>query len=448
MRKTLQGLISIFPIVFDRIQAFSKPLYGFHGIVPNRIPLGGFHVGSSEDLETEVLEFLRHQERGGGVSIAVSVVLDAVAVKAKKIERGFALYDNAAVPSHQSDLDAALMEWPAVYMRTTLHHGLQHSSSSHSLLDNMRRTSRSHMDKSSNSNDGSSGMLRPRSHDSSKQVSHVGKSELNVLEYAPQSGGPSRSWPHASWKSLVAVLTGTGEGSDDPEDGVDVDMDMGRPTLFNNIERVSLRNLELDFALPSWGLDSSFRGGLDRGSSTRKLNRNNEQTTFHISAISDYMWLVVMIKPIEESRWHRRRASKLADDEIADFLSDFSRRLRMAGMYQVSRAHEVRKETTKKGSMGAELMKELVKERIWDDEHVQMFLQSVKEGFRLRAPMSSLTVPLTSSPYRIRFRSSRSKSPLFGRGLSSLRPKPLPDMQTSAAALFLGPDLMHVMGIE
>jgi len=464
MRQTLQRLISIFPIIFDRIQAFSKPLYGFQALKPDLLPRGESHLGRSEDFESQILDFLRRQDKAGGPSMAVSVVLNASAVKQKKvehlkIERGFALYDNPLGAAQDNEAgDDLIAQWPAVYMRTTVHHGLQPSSSSHgNILENMRRTTsradRSSMlvsrlqDKSSYSNDGSASTLRPWSSESTKHSSGAWNSELNVLEYAPDSGGPSTSWPHASWKSLVAVLTGTGEEADSPVE------ETSKPSIFEGFEHASLRNLELDLkslSLPTWAgtRDDDMleeKGGRSPFSS-RKLPRNNDQTAFHISALSDYMWLVVMIKSGEESRWHRRRSSKVVEEEASEFLAHFAGRLRMAECFQASRAQELREGTMKRNGLGSDLIDEIKATHIWNDEDVQIFLQALKVAYRLRAPRNSLAVPLNSS-YRLGFRSAGGKSPKFGRNFARASP-PLPNLQISAAALFLGPDLMHTIGME
>jgi hypothetical protein len=455
MRQTLQRLIAMLPIIFDRIQAFSKPLYGFQALTPDCLPRGENYLGSSEDLESQVLDFLRRQDKAGGPSMAVSVVLDASALKLKKVERGLALNETTVNSTKQTDSDVVVSQWPAVYMRTTVHP----SGSTHgSILDNMRRNtsrtdrssmlgSRSHMDKSSCSNDGSSSTLRPWSNDATKHPAGDGKTELNVLEYAPESGGPSTAWPHTSWKSLVAVLTGTGEDPDSPVE------EASRPSILESFDHTSLRNLELELkslTLPAWAgarNDDILNEGADRSSlSSRKILRNNDPTSLHISALSDYMWLVVMIKSGEESRWHRRRSSKVVEEEVGDFLADFAGRIRMAEWFKTVHAQELRETSIKINCLGSNLVDEIKEERIWNDEDIQIFLQSLKDAFRLRAPRNALTVPFKSS-YRLGFRSTGTKSPKFGRSFSRA-PPPFPNLQISAAAFFLGPDLMHAIGIE
>jgi hypothetical protein len=460
MRQTLQRLIAMFPIIFDRIQAFSKPLYGFQAVKPDLLPRGENYLGWSEDLESQVLDFLRRQDKAGGPPMAVSVVLDASSVKQKKgehskIERGFALSENPLGPTKQTEAcDDVISQWPAVYMRTTVHHGLQPSSGSHgsSILENMRRNTsradRSSMlgSKSSYSNDGSSSTLRPWSSESTKHSAEDGNSELNVLEYAPDSGGPSTSWPHASWKRLVAVLTGTGEEPDSPAE------ETSKPSIFESFDHASLRNLELDLKSLTWAggardNDTMLNDKGDRSSfSSRKGLRSNDPTSFHISALSDYMWLVVMIKSGEESRWHRRRSSKVVEEEASDFLAHFAGRLRIAGWFQASWAQELRETTMKRNGLGSDLIDDIKAERLWNDEDLQIFLQSLKDAFRLRAPRNSIAGPLKSS-YRLGFRSTGGKSPKFGRNYSRATP-PLPNLQISAAALFLGPDLMHAISMD
>jgi hypothetical protein len=150
-------------------------------------------------------------------------------------------------------------------------------------------------------------------------------SQLNVLEYAPEPGSVASSWPHSSWNNLVALLTGTGELPSSPvqEDTM--------TSIFEQLERTSFRNLEVEFP----------------PTSSPKRLRFTAQTSFHISALSDYMWLVIMVKGGEESRWHRRRASKVVEEEVRDFLDVLTTLLRVGDWIRASHAQKLRQATMK-----------------------------------------------------------------------------------------------------
>lgn len=116
----------------------------------------------------------------------------------------------------------------------------------------------------------------------------------------------------------------------------------------------------------------------------------------------------------------------------------------MADLFKPSRALELHKSECF-GVLIRNIRQELV---FWNEQDVQVFLQLLKESFGLRAPRSNLTLPLGSSPYRMGFRAFGGRSPKFGRGGPPRQSSPHPNMRTSAAALFLGPDLMHILGME
>lgn len=472
MRQTLQHVMSILPIVFDRIQAFAKPMYGFQdGSEPSTsVPLP---LGATQDLESMVLEFLRRQEKAGGPSMAVSVVLDAGRTSNLSIERGCTVFETPALEIAQmEDSEAARLQWPAVYMRTTAHHGaLTAAAVPGGLLGGIRRSSsrkdrvgrpgsRSHEDEGNNHAQGSH-ILRSWSNDVAPTNTNGGHFEnkgLNVLEYAPEVGSVASSWPHSEWSSLVGALTGTGEPSVGSANG-----ETSKASIFDRLERTSSRNLaEVDLIslpLPKWTevSGSNFsEESLPTASptSSRKQLRFNAQTSFHISSLSDYMWLVVMVKVGEESRWHRRRASKAVEDEVQEFVNGLGTLLRVADWFRASHARLLRQKASDSSFVSSsgihdfDLADEVKIERLWDDDDTQDFLLSIKEAFKLRSNHISLAEPLKSS-HKISFRSiATKKSP---RRIQRGTPRALlhrSSLQASAAALFLGKELMHTIGVD
>lgn len=442
-------MISILPIVFDRIEAYAKPLYGFQNTSLATSKHFSERLGPSQDLEQMVLEFLRRQEKAGSPTIAVSVVIDAVKTSNLHIERGYTVVDSSnTVDSTQiKEAEAARLEWPAVYMRTTTHRAL--SINPGGLLGGMRRsasrkdrvTSRSHEDDSITSTP-SSKILHSWSVDGSPVArSRQEATQLNVLEYAPDSGSVASSWPHSSWNSLVALLTGKNEIPSSPlQEEEDT-----KTSFLDRWERASIRNLEVDFkSLAKWPGSVETAPSDSPLLSSPKTQRSSVQTSYHISALSDYTWLVIMVKVGEESRWHRRRANKLIEEEVQSFLSDFSTHLRVGNWFRASHAHKLRQEMMKplssassSGYRDFDIVDKLKMKqaRKWDKVDLDELLQSLKGAFRLRSPRRPLV------DHTIGFQ-ALSKSPRRQRRIP--RSSPLPSLEASAAAFFIGPDLMYI----
>jgi hypothetical protein len=165
------------------------------------------------------------------------------------------------------------------------------------------------------------------------------------------------------------------------------------------------------------------------------------------------MWLVIMVKGGEESRWHRRRASKVVEEEVRDFLDVLTTLLRVGDWFRASHAQKLRQATMKAFSFASssyhdfDLVDEMKKVRNWNQDDLHELLQSLKGAFRLRSPRRSLAEPLHKS-YSLGFRSlGTMKSPRIRRGMvrASL---PRPSIQESAAAYFMGTDLMHAIGVD
>lgn len=173
LRLFLINLLSMMPVFFDRIDAFSSPLYSFQkqllaregqhvtgaeskglfGISglqaqPSSRQLqndndhsrdisvcpaaerdvGPEHYGTANNLDAVVIEFLRKHQNKGGSPLAVSVVFDSASAKQPNFERGFICSPNMdkAKPKNDTECssqDDPLRLWPATYMRTTIHAG-------------------------------------------------------------------------------------------------------------------------------------------------------------------------------------------------------------------------------------------------------------------------------------------------------------------------------------
>ena len=456
---TLQNLISIFPIVFDRIEAFAKPLYGFNeSQMENRLlenPLPD-RLGPAQDLEQQIVEFLRKQEKAGGPAIAVSVVLDAVNTCNLRVERGFTLQEQTSTMSSSplKESEAKCLEWPAVYMRTTTHHGLTSSQSSGGILGGMRRSKGSSQSVARQSTEGdatlkptrstSASILRSWSADtSSPRVTGKYKPEekqLNILEYTPDSG--SSAWPLSAWGSLVALLTGTAEEAPPTLIPELPSMDLAS---FGSIEE-NLKSL----SMPKWPGSAPLTmspGSHPSSPSTpalrRKMSMVCENTSFHISHLSDFMWLVIMVKGEEESRWHIRRSRTVVEDEVREFFKKTAPVLRIGYWFAVYHVHKVRVQKIKTlKSQRRRLFTEIQKERSWNDANVQELFEALKEAFGLRSPRAPL-VEAPRSTYIGGFRALGSRSPSFWRGPRTARSQDV-SFDASAAFFFLGPVLANL----
>jgi hypothetical protein len=495
LKRSLQRMIATMPILFDRIQTFSKPLYGFNrNLIRHTSPeQDASRLGADRDFESDVLDFLQRQEKAGSPAIAVSVVLDAVLTANLRVERGFALAETSptSIPSSPTigeginPSELIMDHWPSVYMRTTMHHGVSAATSGGGILGGMRRTthrsndhklglagSKSHEEApSQKTRTASSNILRswsneasPNAAQDSAKKSHRG--QMNVLEYGPESGSATSSWPHSTWKSLVALLTGAGDPLASPASTNDA------VAPVNTSPFASFGPIEVDLkalSLPNWsGLNSptvTTNNPPQASSALRsKLAKSDSQTSIHVSAISDYLWLVVMIKGEEESRWHRRRSRADIEDEARQFLLDMAPLLRMSNWFsskvEISQLRQgtlkasASKSTslTSKNNHGEHgLINALKAERDWDEDDLQEHLATLKELFGLRPPLRPTVGPLRQmSSYGLSLGSAIAgfkRSPRFNNRRSTRATAATnSSLRTSAAALFLGVDLMHAVG--
>jgi hypothetical protein len=494
LNQSLKHILSILPIVFDRIETFSKPLYGFNqslmeSSMRDTNSTNTNRVGPAKDLECDVLEFLKRQEKAGGPAMAVSVVLDARGTNNIRIERGVVLSETTTTNNNNLDAveAAAHIEWPAVYMRTR---GVWPppggaTAAGHGLLGGIRRSSTKRQNavgreqsRSTEEDAGSpvqqSKLMKSWSTDASSQTRRTPKdSPMNVLEYAADSG--TLSWPHSEWNSLVGRLTGTGDvepSSPESSHHEEMFISLRWPGTFIGSPQQQQHQPE-----PESSESPPLTPSSSPPTARPTFTRSNLQTIFHISALSDYMWLVVMVKGEEESRWHRRRSRTVLDSEIREFLDGMATFLRVGDWFRASQVQKARlsiKQSTLAGLVAPskdqhhqyacehKWMLELKQDRRWDDDDdMQDLLHSLKVELGLSLSVSSprrrrttLFEPLTKrgSPYGIGsgFRSSISAIYSYNtprssrRGTGVLRaPRSAPSHQTSAAALFLGAELVH-----
>ena len=490
-------MLSIFPVVFDRIEAFSKPLYGFSET------LAGDHVqavspsrlGPAEDLEPFVVQFLQNQEKAGGPPMAVSVVLDATQTKNLHIERGFSLADSTTKDQSSDNvnsIESAKLEWPAVFLRTTTHHGTVPSTSTAGagILGGIRRSAVSRkeavrrpatrsldsdasmksLSNSSINRPTSSSLLRnwststesnnasssPVSSATSRKKAAAQQEQLRTLmEYSPDS-----SWPHTAWPNLVALLTGNGDmSSGNPESPIP---EPPAPPL-----GIRHRSNSSSGSITFPGMIFHGTGERNEGISpqpsspgapglTRRMSQSQTkmETNFFVAQLSDYMWLVVMVKAEEESLWHRRRARAVVEEEVRDFLKVLSKLLSVAEVFAASRIVELHERIAKatKTSRPHDLQQVMKTQRVWNDKELQEFFQIIKETFGLRLPRGPMVKP-TRRLSLAGFRTFTSRSSPGAWQTPSLRgrnriprKKESTSLETSFQHLFLGGDLVSALG--
>ena len=336
MLQSFDHISSMLPIYFDRVQTFATPFYGFNvAALWNRSSKNDSNVKSNKQacvssFSDSVTDFLRRQEKLGGPPTAVGLILNATGASNLHTERGFWLSATAAPSSsaapisggvdlpdlgnlHTSggvvgntnnhgptekvtqqlevsplpklDEDPMVVQWPAVYLRSTLHlatmasitssgrvgsiaasassSGLRGSPRGSGLLRGPPGSSLLHLPTwsssstgalASTSTSGTQGLntsnpsspsgtrLRKQARISvpvSPRVASQQRQRMacppRVWEYAPDTG-TIKSWPHSDWKSLVSILDKQKSHS------LLADQLSGEPTSSNNGTRATERH--------------------------------------------------------------------------------------------------------------------------------------------------------------------------------------------------------------
>jgi hypothetical protein len=462
MQKAFQETLSLLPIYFDRVHAFATPFYGFDTCAlwqqqPNpgssRTPDGHTH---RTDWDAVIIDFLKRQEKLGGPSMALAIVLKAQATGNLHVERGFRVETDAET---KDEKDPRVL-WPAVYLRSTMHLTTSSQSVRSSPHNSgvLRLSQSSMLSNWSSSNTGSAGgttsspfsISRKRPTSATSPTSLVRKStsgniisqqqhHYSVLEYAPDTG-TATSWPHNDWDLLVATLMENGDAG------------AAGPRTSPKLRAIGYMGADDDVGPSSGVVDDNdapifiapFRDLSNRMVSTKVIKAFGRHSIFHAMALGDWLHIVVLVKDKEDdSRWHRRRVG-MDDSEIRNFLSDsLACHLCPRGIFSsLNRALALQMEMPEKrltipSSSGTS----------WANEkQVQDFLDTVKQSFGLRpvsrlAKESNRTYSFYGTP-----RSPSSRGALLAANsraerhcrLTKARQAKLAD---SAVAFFLGPEL-------
>jgi hypothetical protein len=212
-----------------------------------------------------------------------------------------------------------------------------------------------------------------------------GNENLNVGR-DPNPMAVNSSWPFTSWPNLIALLKG--------------------------VVRSPLRQLGTPLPIHWLQVDA--------------------ETSFHATPVNDSMWLVCMLKTSDENRWHRRKISKLAEEEIQYFFNEFARHLQFSEMLNPAHVLEIRRQKMGSKSFPVDLGEKLLLQRrdfFRDDDNFIDLLQSLKEDLGLRSPRYKET---RDASYRLGF---RVKSPA--------KPRLHRDIKDNHFVFFLGSQLMN-----
>lgn len=441
LRETLKGIIGTFPIIFDKVSAFAKPLYGFDedmevsNAAGDESSVTTFRTHFMADaFEAEVVDALHKYERIGAVSVAV--VVDAVRTSNPRVESGFCPVDASASSrgggggggggtdiAIGSDLEAATrQEFPAVYMRTLsapiisslpgsprnvaspaqspstdisgglllVGRGMRRDTSR---KDRLKRAGSLQYDDASTSSPQLLAGAR-KSWSTNNEDAAVGspapgrkKKAMNTLQYGSEDG----NWPHSEWTSLAAVLADCSDAS---------------------VSRLS----------------------------------HTHQTLYCVESLSDSMWLVAMMKNSEHatSGWHwqsARPTTETVEDDLRDLVSNLAQMVRISDRFHAPSAQLFRDNFLDRSSdeIGTGLSEEL-KERGFEKGEIgeEGIFRLIKNQLKVLAQVNSPNATPGSS-------SLPTRSRLLRRGRRGSTRNRNTAHGESAAAFFLGRDLMHTI---
>ena len=437
------------PFYFDRIQAFAGTLYGFD---VKQLAQGSDTKAPSKDWNTDVLDFLRRQEKGGGPSTAVAVVLDAARTNNLHFERGMQFTTPVVNEEDQKrELQDLRLCWPAVYVRSTLYLGSMTA----------RGHLRSERDSGAASNASSSTNLLPTWR---KSEHHSPSTAALTNRKTPTESLQSQtlmeydgSWPHSEWEKLIALISPDTVAAimanlnrinleAMPESG-NAGTDQGVVSFRVEMEESRLARLEHSMAE---GAARLFDVGNAPKSTFRRMSdaepaSTSAASTFHITPLSEFVHLVVIVKGEEENRWPRRR-NPLTDQEIRAFLDSMASKLRVSGQFSprsMPRNSKVKVRLAAFQSISYGTANGL--SEMWSDASLEALLKAVKNEFGLRPTQEGGTILSRNSPSRrgLRFSPGRlSLSSTHERGSTSQLSM---SVEKSAAVFFMGTELASVV---
>mmetsp|Transcript_36337 Transcript_36337/g.75601 ORF Transcript_36337/g.75601 Transcript_36337/m.75601 type:complete len:885 (-) Transcript_36337:1599-4253(-) len=397
---SLQVFCSLLPIYFDRVRAFAGPLYNFdttHPAVSN----------SSQDWDSNILQFLRQQAKIGGPPTAVAVILDAVSTNNLNLEKGFSLSSKATtnpLPASQDLTTDARTIWPAVYLRSSTMVTLDRSTSVSGASRGNSRTSFAQLTRGTSASSANASAASAMSNPTS-----------NVLQYGSELSDThvATSFPHTEWVSLATVLAETTiEALEDESHGetlpsvLSVRMtyegiaatykEDGNELVKEEIEEISAsmrlrtsveKNQNIfgalsDFFKVDHREETAFNkeyAGIEGGSA-------RQSSSFHVVSLSSFLSLAVIVKSEDPDGSFLRRRGKLSDSDIRTFLNNTAENLRVSQIFNAACLPPYHEEDTRKTANSKSLSPALLDlpTNDFSEQVLPAMLQRVKGAFGLR----------------------------------------------------------------
>ncbi|GAX11547.1 hypothetical protein FisN_22Lh237 [Fistulifera solaris] len=179
LESCFKRILATLPVFLDRTRVHASSTYG---LVNTKFPISN----SYDDLEVEILEFLRCQEKLSGPPAAVAVVLDAEGTSNFHPEQGFCLSSNMVHSSKDQDC------WPPVFIRSTIHSASSKSSSLQNVLPGAHSNGTS--------------VPSPHARLSGRKTFEGQKIATTAMEYLQEITESPLPWPHSEWETLTELL--------------------------------------------------------------------------------------------------------------------------------------------------------------------------------------------------------------------------------------------------
>lgn len=487
MNESFQRIRSLLPIYFDRTRTYANHCYGINTSLCMDIDKckqnepGNTEYTEPDDFDSIVVDFLHRQNKLGGPSMAIGILLDAMSTSNLHVERGFSV----SVNTETSKSDDVRTTWPAIYLRSTMHlptptppkndtggSGM-FASSQASLLSNwaagnsygLNIPGGSPFSMTSRKQPliGTSPTTTPPSHRKGKTLSlsvapqlpfadvtdtttaaATLHSNLHALEYGPESGTVT-SWPHNDWASITRILNDC--------------------RCQNNMPHVGGHSYQLD-ALNDEKVNENEQM-LDKKSLV--LEVETELSTVYYLSLGPFLNFVILVKDMDgNSRLPQRRKTHTNPDDIKRFMREIlGPKLMVSTIFATAfvapflmEREQAPTKEIKNRPYGSSKPKEqlylptssvgislLSSTSFWSNEHqVQEFLCIIKSSFGLRpsSPVRSSSIIMMNMNNNSLWGTPRTPTEVMknfqqqGRDTRSYNNM---SETASAAMFFLGPDL-------
>ena len=322
--------------------------------------------------------------------MAITLVLDAVRTRNLDFGRGFVVHRSSESSAELTPVEKERKEWQAVYTRTTVNSGsvspLGRSPSGGSGMSIMRRglqqgsfrarQSSSKRDVLASDDDFSrsvTNIIRAASQDGTSTSLQAQHANMHVMEYPPETG--PCSWPYTEWSHLVELIREEFEASSPTQDHGSssardaVTVRQPEPKVSDtNAAKSSLIPLSPSSLVPS-----------------PPPPRPIASSSFHMIRLSDYLWMVAIVKCEEEGKWHLRRTRGHNDEEIRAFLDGMSFKLKVSSLFDKKSTVGAKKATRPSDPQHLLPGHDLARVwQEWDEANTEGFLRALKKSFQLR----------------------------------------------------------------